>query len=352
MHSSGNDMKATTAITLLVPGLFPPQSDAAQAAQDFVATVDVQRFGATAEFVPHGPQGLEQSLFEAFGVETAEDKDLPVAAVTRALDFGEMDDGWWLRADPVCLQPNRGELVLVEGRHLDLHVNDARQLVQAIQGTIEPGRIEAPHPHRWYLSPASIPRIQTFALSQVVDQNVDRYLPYGEDALLWHRWLNQVQMVLHDSAVNLNREERDELPVNSVWLWGGGVVPSISASRWAQVWSDESVGAGLARLSGTPVAALPATGGEWLQQAHRPGAHLIVLETPAQSPTAGAPNGQSLDESVISLWVRPLIAALRSAAVDYLEVWDPHHGCLRADAKAMKSWWRRARSRHVRPRVH
>lgn len=346
MPHGANGMEAT-AITLLVPGLFPPRSDAAQAAVDFVATVDVQRFSAAAEFVPHGPQSLEQSLFEAFGAETAADKDLPVAAITRALDFGETDDGWWLRADPVCLQPNRGELVLVEGRHLDLHINDARQLVQAIQGTIEPGRIEAPHPHRWYLCPASIPRIQTFPLSQVVDKNVDRYLPYGEDALVWHRWLNEVQMLLHESGVNSSREERDELPVNSVWLWGGGVLPSISASRWAQVWSDESVGAGLARLSQTPSAAPPANGGEWLQQAHRPGAHLIVL-----SFAGTATSGQSFSESVISLWVRPLITALRSAALDYLELWDPSHGHLRAEAKTMKPWWRRPRSRHVRPCTH
>jgi hypothetical protein len=57
-----------------------------------------------------------------------------------------------------------------------------------------------------------------------------------EDSLReWRRLLNEIQMVWHEHPVNLARAERAELPINSLWLFGGaqGWSPGHSAVQTA-----------------------------------------------------------------------------------------------------------------------
>lgn len=51
-------------------------------------------------------------------------------------------------------------------------------------------------------------------------------LPRGRDARRVERWMNELQMLLHDHPVNRDRAARLALPVNGVWLWGfDGLAP-------------------------------------------------------------------------------------------------------------------------------
>src|SRR5512143_1334699 len=64
------------------------------------------------------PSGFEALLFRLFGIDVPLGTDLPVAAVTRLADTGAADRAWWLRADPVSLQPQRDHLVLLDSATL------------------------------------------------------------------------------------------------------------------------------------------------------------------------------------------------------------------------------------------
>ena len=111
----------------------------------------------------------------------------------------------------------------------------------------------APAPQRWYVRARDEPRVRTHAHARRPSDGVSsRLLPPGEDGPRWHRHLNEAQMLLHEHPGNEAREARGELPVNSVWLWGGGRVPEMPRARpMARVWSDDPLAAGIAGGRGT-----------------------------------------------------------------------------------------------------
>jgi hypothetical protein len=82
-------------------------------------------------------------------------------------------------------------------------------------------------------------------------------------------------MLLHDHPVNLERERQGKLVVNSLWLWGGGVLPQVVGSPFGDVWADDVLVRGLTHASAQ---ILPFSAWEWLEGSPVEGAHLIVLD--------------------------------------------------------------------------
>ncbi len=223
--------------------------------------------------------GTDSLLFELFGLEIEQGKDIPAAAVTRLLDLGVVDKGWWLRADPVHLAPGRTGLLMVANRELELTSAESEALAREItDAVLEEGWIlKAPNPHRWYLKPAHTPEITTTPLDVLMGRDIDAYLPAGKDAKNWHTRLNEIQILLHTSQINVEREADDKLPVNSVWFWGGGTLPQLNSTSWTSLWSDDVLSLALARLSDTNSQKIPSPLKEWPELASA-GNHLMVID--------------------------------------------------------------------------
>jgi len=255
----------------------------------------------------------EALLFELFGLETDRDKDVPVAAVTRLLDLGIVDKSWWMRADPVHLVAGQQGLIMLASHELELSALEAESLVEEItQAMAEEGwTLKVPNPHRWYLKPADIPDITTTPLDVVMGRDVHGYLPGGGDAKTWHTLLNEIQILLHTSQINLERESAGKLAANSVWFWGGGSLPQLKESSWAGVWSDDVVALALARLSDTPHYKFPDSPEDWARQATE-GKHLLVIDWDRFTRSA-----EELDRK----WGEWLIGALKSSTVDGVTVY-------------------------------
>ena len=83
-------------------------------------------------------------------------------------------------------------------------------------------------------------------------------------------------MLFHSHPVNDAREAAGEPTVNSVWFWGGGVLPDALDPVFAGVWGDDPLARGLARASGVAWASLPESAEHWLAQASE-GEHVLVL---------------------------------------------------------------------------
>jgi len=64
-------------------------------------------------------------------------------------------------------------------------------------------------------------------------------------------------MSLHNCPLNDEREQRGELPVNGLWLWGAGELPKSGKQIWSRVFADEVTTQGLSILTGSPYADLP-----------------------------------------------------------------------------------------------
>jgi len=331
-------------LTLLIPGLFGFSSDPTKAAG---ANGPVARALETLLGRAERPQTsvveYERQVFSLFGVVAPNDADLPVAAVTRALDLGVIDNGWWLRADPVHLRPERDRLILLDTQIVPITLEEANKLTaEIIESYAGHGwLLKSPRPGRWYLKPPRAARILTTPLPRVVGKDIHPYLPQGKDGKAWHTVLNEFQILLHTAKINTEREQRGELPFNSLWFWGGGRLPSISEVEWAELHSEEPISLALARLSETPSSARPIDFTDWQRQARRPGAHLAVLD----QARGAVQYGQERDwaefvERLDRDWMAPAFRALKAREISELTI-CADTGTFRIGQREIRRWWRR-----------
>ena len=94
-------------------------------------------------------------------------------------------------------------------------------------------------------------------LHMPVARGLSGALPRGADASWLMSHVNEMQMVLHSSAINEARAARGAPPVNGIWPWGGGAAPRVPRARWRHVWSSDPLVAGLAMAGGCPHSSEP-----------------------------------------------------------------------------------------------
>jgi hypothetical protein len=192
---------------------------------------------------------LEGHLCELFGVPCK--LDAPIAPISAAFDG--LGEGCWLRADPVHLRLQRDQLVLLPD--VEISAGEAAQMCASLNLHFAGQSMEffAPHPQRWYMRLDRLPDIETVPLSHAIGRNVHGLLPNGAEATYWHQLFNEIQMLLFAHSVNETREARGELPVNSVWLWGGGCTANVQLQKnYQNVSADEVLPEMFAAAAGIP----------------------------------------------------------------------------------------------------
>lgn len=332
-------------ITLFIPGLLGANVLHERHYFEGLAVAELELLLSRARQRRHQVRAPESVLFSLFGHAAAEASP-PVAPVTHIVDQGKASDLFCLRADPVHLQPDRDRVVMIGNRQLAVTAEEARQLATEFNRLFgEDGlRLEVPVPERWYLKLGHAPDIRTRPLNEVIGRDIHHHLPAGGDALHWHKILNEVQMLFYASPVNEARRRRGLPEINSIWLWGEGALPQLPAETWQQVWSNETLSAALARLSGSELATLPASAEEWLEQAGAAGRHLVVIEAVADALQRQDPQRwRDMVEAVNDDWLLPLIAALRTNSLASIRLLSDNAE-FEINPKGLKRWWRRRRS--------
>lgn len=315
-------LAAMKKVHLVICDLFLPTDIAAEVCADLrlPALEKMLARGVSAGSVPSTGSGrtgvggsLENYLCELFGVPC--EADAPVAPISAAFDG--LGDGCWLRADPAHLRLQREQMVLLP--NLDVSAGEAGQLCAALNGHFAGQGMEffAPHPQRWYVRLDQLPDIVTVPLSQAAGRNVHDLLPKGAEALRWHRLFNEIQMLLFSHPVNEAREARGELPVNSLWFWGGGCgVNATLQKNYDSVSSDEALAGMFASAAGIPFS-------DWPKQWHDDdvGRQLLVwtgLRRALQQGDLGAWRAGLQDFE--TGYAQPLWQALRAGKISQLQV--------------------------------
>ncbi|MEJ2345274.1 MAG: hypothetical protein P8076_01460 [Gammaproteobacteria bacterium] len=338
--------EAARHLTLLIPSLPEPLAASSTGWQPPDRAPALETLVARARREPGGgPAALETLLFGQFGLRPRPDRDLPVAAATRAGDCGTVDNGWWLRVDPVHLRPDQDRLLLFGPSVLDLHQDEADALVAGLNDLYgaDGWRFEAPVPQRWYLRLPDEAALVTTPLPEAVGRDIHPRLPDGAHGLHWHAVLNEMQMFLHASEVNQRREAQGRPVVNSVWPWGGGRAPAGLRSPWHRVESSEPLAAGLARIAGAAGGEASADFGAWLGQDWR-GRGLVVLDGLRQHVLDGDREGWCNAVSDLEQrWFVPLLEAVRAGRVAEVCLIGGGDLCYCLDRAALRRWWRRPR---------
>jgi len=238
-------------LTLLVPELIWPEP-ADQLALGNLAAPGLEWLLARARHERRPRHPFEKVLADCFGMS-----DAPFGAL-RLLGEGSEDarSGHWLCADPVHLRLHQESIILADAGAFDLAEDEAHGMVEALNTEFaDIGRFHVASTRRWYLRlnvPVDHP---VEPISAVAGRRVAGEI--NGSALPLTRWLNEVQMFLHRHPLNERREQIGQPAINSLWLWGGGSLPTGMAANFSAVFSNDPLAAGFARAAGLPLHARP-----------------------------------------------------------------------------------------------
>ena len=320
----------------LIPHLFPTKQLLKAAAPDLRLPA-LQSLLARGSRQTSPAEGVEAALCEALGINRQQ--DWPLAPITLAADGGEARDAYWLRADPVHLRVMRDRIVLAGSDALSLSREEADALAATIGQHFGDDLSPLPlHPRRWYLRFPVAPHLTTTPLSVAVGRDIDPLLPHGGDAMRFRARLNELQMLLHEHPVNQAREARGELPVNSLWLWGGGGLPATCATP-VTLYAGNAEAQALGAFCRARVHPLPAHLDAQLLETDG----IILLDALTHSGQVGDACGwrEALRELEHD-WFMPLLGMLRKIGPHGLSLLDPVNGkALHLRARDAWKFWRR-----------
>ena len=291
---------------------------------------------------------LEAWLLKRFGL----DGTLPVASITLLADGGTPAGSYWLRADPVHLQAQRDQLVLVDGSMLSITAAEASALSATLnQHFAQDGLHFIPaHPTRWYVALDVAPQLVTQPLPSVAGKGINNCLPSGTEGLRWNQIATEIQMLLHDHPVNQAREALGQAPINSVWFWGGGVYssPAASLAIAEKIWANDALARGLAlALKQTPQM-LPANFDAFIAQATPPGAHCVLWDDLRQAAWYGDHEAWRAGLTRLEVdWIKPLCDALRRGVISEVTLHAiSEQGCLTVKIQRSARWrfWRQSKT--------
>ncbi len=172
------------------------------------------------------------------------------------------------------------------GSGFSLHATGRRELLLAGGEHAAPGSLRSSDPAMWL---GADPRAG---------------FPAGAQAAELRRLGAEIEMWLHEHPLNRARASRGELPVNALWLWGGGAPAVICAVRTAPAavaWAEDLYVDGLTRVRASQVMARPERWPGQDASAAPPGQLLVVCGLGA-APDVGSLLALEQD------WIAPALA--------------------------------------------
>jgi len=249
-------------LTLFIPDLFGFQSTLNHLSNEEKSSLPEFNFPTLEKWLSRASfekkLNQEESIFSELGLVEFKNKDKPYAALS-LLAENQADvstASYWLRADPVNLQADRDTALVAGHEELALTQDEADKLVAQINShfTDEPWQLYAFAPHRWYLCLDKPADLKTTPLQKVLGEDINEFSPTGDDSAYWFKIINELQMLIHGSNVNFERESRNMWTANSVWLWGGGFFPDASLnSNYDKILTNNLIYSGLGHHCGLDV---------------------------------------------------------------------------------------------------
>ena len=187
-----------------------------------------------------GPKELLARVIQEIGLPYPEQG---FAALRMWGQTGDRPTKWIAAADPVYLEPRLDHLCLHALRRTGVEASQMRALINHLQATLAVGteygftRLGS----YGYLSSKSPVATATMPAYVVDQQRPDEFLPAAGDTAVHRNLLSEIEMALHEHEVNLTREANGQLPINSLWLWGGGTAPEQITRAQPPLFSDDAL---------------------------------------------------------------------------------------------------------------
>jgi hypothetical protein len=278
-------------------------------------------------------QSFEHQLLSALGYVITADGEVPIARLRQGEGLLGDKPAWCL--DPAYVQIDREIAYLAAMDELALTQSEAHQLITDINHHFaDVLHIRYHSPQQWLVHTDL--QLATRTPSEALLQDLSRMLPTGPDAQRWRGIVNEIQMLLHSHPLNEARQLAGKLPVNSVWLWGGGNIetrqPVIDV-----VYADHELVSVAASRNMIRYAALPDQIEPALFEQQNV---LLVLSEQMQAIRqkdvyAWFAALNRLEQAILS----PLLLLLKNRTLEYVEVQSDTLR-FKLDKRSLNKWWR------------
>lgn len=154
-----------------------------------------------------------------------------------------------MRADPLTLVADRDRLRVLQATDLRLTAEEAGALVDTLNTHFAADGIafQRGRGGTWFLFTPEPLNVTCTPVQALQHMDMRDAQPQGPDAGRLARWMNEVQMLLHEHPVNVAREAQGRAPVNGVWLWGPGRMPAPAMHAFDTVFADDALPRALGR---------------------------------------------------------------------------------------------------------
>jgi hypothetical protein len=339
-------------LTLLVPELIWPEPEDREAL-DALACPAVNTLLARSRLRRRAPQSLEATLTDTFGLpEGAPYAPLRLLGEAASPAVNPVA-GCWICADPVHLRFHQERLILADSGSFGIELAEAQGIVSELNRHFaDLGSFYVAAADRWYLRLAAssdlgaLDKFDVPPLSAMAGRSVEKQLPDTAQSSALRKLLNEAQMLLHAHPANAARESAGRLPINSLWLWGAGALPTPGDALFDTIWSTLPLAVGLGRAAGVPTHPVPADAAALFASATPGSRQLIVLDEllgPVQYE-----NGEAYRAALLALesrWFAPLQKALAAGKLSQLRIEaSTAYGALTWTSRRSDQWklWRRA----------
>lgn len=323
-------------VTFFVPELFWPDSSTTDSL-DTINCPALRQLLSIAKLTKNPPAPEEEALAVLFGYQ----QTASWAAIRHLGENSaksETSQRLWLNADPIHLKFHQDRVLLTQGESLAIRQEEADALIKTLNANFaDVGRFEAPHPDRWYFEVQSKGLIDNYApppLSYVTGRAVEQVLAELASAKPMRKFFNEIQTQLHFLPSNQHRDEVGFLPINALWLWGGGNLPSYQPAIFDDVWTSEPLSRGFSRLTSTPSHPLPPDAAIWFEHAKEDKSHFVEVSSIAKH--INAQDYLSYRDAIESLeknWIAPLLEALKGGRIKKLALYsNTAYGVLKFEA--------------------
>ncbi|AJP48399.1 hypothetical protein PG1C_07855 [Rugosibacter aromaticivorans] len=334
-------------LTLIVPGLIWPYQALLDLTRGLTRDLTHQpALPAFSTLLGRGkltrlpPCTTHQALAQALGLAAPGSTTPLPAAALRGLALGAInthaatdvatpdttaaDD--WLCLDPVHLRVEQTRLRVDDPQLLALSVAEAEALAVSLAPTFAAlGTLQVLTPTAWNLRLHKSTPALTFALAPPLPDHIARAampLPAGVAAAPWRHAINEANMLLHTHPINLAREAAGQPPVNTLWPWGSGRLPTVATNAMpplAAFWGNDVVAQGAACCRNVPAKAAPP---RYEKLAINNALMLLdKLELPARSGDTDAWRAELLE--LETDWFAPLLESLRRGHINHLRLIAP-----------------------------
>lgn len=207
----------------------------------------LERLLARAERID-APADWRRFVLDRLGLAAA-GAELPVGATVAAAAGLDAEAGTWLLVTPVHLLATLSDVRMHPAGPLPLDAARAAAIAARVTAECgDPGfAVHAVGDTLLAHFDAALDVLTTDPAPHA-GRRVDVQLPRGPDGGRLRRRMTELQMVLHDAPAPAG-----ELPVNALWLWGGGRGLPRGRAAWPEVTSDDAFVGALHHLDGERV---------------------------------------------------------------------------------------------------